>query len=231
MSGDWYYQISPRYVITGASIRPTLTPSKPTADMTISLDVALASVVHATTIGIFTSSMANLRPSWSVIQPEPTLPISSPINTRLPVNCDAKSIYQSLLTNYLISNQRIPSQDACSGSKWRNSSLFTSLLRFVSAATATVEKAIVRPRSKISRFFAQLAKIYQFIDIKIKFCIFTCFVDRRSCARRWWLDYLWQNPTECAHLNCIWLTFHRVTVTIRSQFSICKGRIGWKTES
>lgn len=67
-------QISPTYVMIGASIRPTPSPNKMVAANNVVNDWALYIMIHAIICGILTRNMAFLRPNGSDSQPEKRLP-------------------------------------------------------------------------------------------------------------------------------------------------------------
>lgn len=68
------YQISPTYVIIGASISPTPSPNNTVAEKTSVSVLALYIKIHAIMCGILTRSIARFRPKGSDNHPENKLP-------------------------------------------------------------------------------------------------------------------------------------------------------------
>lgn len=129
-------QISPTYVIIGASISPTPRPSSTVATKTSVNDCALYIMIQAIMWGTLTMNMAFLRPSGSDSQPEKRLPTGWQMYAML------------------------PSHDDCDGVKCRNSSALLILSWPVKAGMTMVANDTANPRSNNRKFLAVLAKIY-----------------------------------------------------------------------
>lgn len=129
------HQISPTYVMIGASIKPTPNPSKIIAKNTSDNVWDLYIRIHAIICGILTKNMAFLRPNGSASQPEKRLPTGWQMYAML------------------------PNHEACVGVMCKNSLALFTLSWPVSAGITIVANATASPKSSRRKFLAVLARI------------------------------------------------------------------------
>lgn len=181
------HQISPTYVMIGASIRPTPSPKRTFATKISYTSLALYIISQAITWGIFTKNIARLRPSGSAIKPDIKLPTGWQMNAILAVSRRNENYLRILTLSFKI----IPNHDACEGDSRKYSLVLCWFKMPVVAGITIAGNASVKLKSNNSRFLIVLAKICEWT----KLTFFSLFWFRGKSA--WSHLYLRQDPTEC----------------------------------